>query len=204
MRRRGSSLPGVRRRDRRDGLRDLRRAVPGAHVAARRHRHHGHPRHAQAAADRSAGAAGAAVRFLPPYNSDLNPIERLFSKLGAYLRQAKARSVEAMDEAIGDSLQTVSKADIAGGFGACGYRQTQQETAPDRFSFECGDPIFGGWVVAHRPNSSPGGWRATAHPIKTASLDRKPHKRRKGHPSERAWPQSIRFSLDGAPAICFS
>ena len=40
-------------------------------------------------------AAGATVRFLPPYSPDLNPIEKMFSKLKAYLRKAKARTVEA-------------------------------------------------------------------------------------------------------------
>ena len=31
-------------------------------------------------------AAGAIVRFLPPYSPDLNPIEEVFSKVKAYLR----------------------------------------------------------------------------------------------------------------------
>ena len=40
-------------------------------------------------------AAGARVRFLPPYSPDLNPIEKLFSKLKAFLRRVKARTVRA-------------------------------------------------------------------------------------------------------------
>lgn len=31
-------------------------------------------------------AAGALVRFLPPYSPDLNPIEEVFSKVKSYLR----------------------------------------------------------------------------------------------------------------------
>ncbi len=32
-------------------------------------------------------AAGALVRFLPPYSPDLNPIEELFSKVKGYLKE---------------------------------------------------------------------------------------------------------------------
>jgi transposase len=70
-------------------------------------------------------AAGATVRFLPPYSPDLNPIEKMFSKLKAYLRKVKARTVEALRDAIGDGLRTVTPSDIAGWFKSCGYRQTQ-------------------------------------------------------------------------------
>jgi transposase len=70
-------------------------------------------------------AAGATVRFLPAYSPDLNPIEKLFSKLKAYLRDAKARSSDALYEALGDGLRTVTAEDIAGWFRSCGYRQIQ-------------------------------------------------------------------------------
>jgi transposase len=70
-------------------------------------------------------AAGATVRFLPPYSPDLNPIEELFSKVKAYLRKVKARTVEALNEALGDALRTVTVADIAGWFKSRGYRHTQ-------------------------------------------------------------------------------
>jgi len=69
--------------------------------------------------------AGATVRFLPAYSPDLNPIEKLFSKLKAHLRKAKARSIDALHEAIGQGLRTVTASDIAGWFKSCGYRQTQ-------------------------------------------------------------------------------
>ena len=41
-------------------------------------------------------AAGAELRFLPPYSPDLNPIEQLFAKLKALLRKTAARTVEAL------------------------------------------------------------------------------------------------------------
>ena len=52
-------------------------------------------------------------------------IEKLFSKLKAHLRKAKARTVESLRDAIGEGLRTVSAADIAGWFESCGYRQDQ-------------------------------------------------------------------------------
>ncbi len=70
-------------------------------------------------------AAGATVRSLPAYSPDLNPIEKMFSKLKAFLRKAKARSVNALHEALGDGLRTVTASDIAGWFRCRGYRHTQ-------------------------------------------------------------------------------
>ena len=39
-------------------------------------------------------AAGADVRYLPPYSPDLNPIEQLFAKLKALLRKAAPRTFD--------------------------------------------------------------------------------------------------------------
>lgn len=69
-------------------------------------------------------AAGAEARYLPPYSPDLNPIERMFSKLKAWLRKAKARTVDALIEAMGGALRAVRPGDIAGWFGHSGYRPT--------------------------------------------------------------------------------
>jgi transposase len=51
-------------------------------------------------------AAGAELRYLPPYSPDLNPIEQMFAKLKALLRKVAARSVEALWTAIADLLGT--------------------------------------------------------------------------------------------------
>jgi transposase len=45
--------------------------------------------------------AGAGVRYLPVYSPDPNPIERMFSKLKAYLRSSKARAFDGLIEAMG-------------------------------------------------------------------------------------------------------
>ena len=49
-------------------------------------------------------AAGAELRYLPPYSPDFNPIEQFFAKLKALLRKAAARTVDALIAAIADVL----------------------------------------------------------------------------------------------------
>jgi transposase len=66
-------------------------------------------------------AAGAEVRYLPPYSPDLNPIEPLFSKLKGALRSAAARTAEALIEAMGEALRAIRPGDILGWFGHSGY-----------------------------------------------------------------------------------
>jgi transposase len=65
--------------------------------------------------------AGAEVRFLPPYSPDFNPIEKMWSKVKALLRTAKAQSEEALLAAIGSALARVTAQDAAGWFASCGY-----------------------------------------------------------------------------------
>ena len=43
---------------------------------------------------------GAEMLYLPPYSPDLNPIEKAWSKLKTLLRSVKARTKEALDEAL--------------------------------------------------------------------------------------------------------
>lgn len=66
---------------------------------------------------------GAQLWFLPPYSPDMNPIEKMWSKIKAFLRKVKARTEEALFTAIGDALKTVTAADAAGWFASCGYIQ---------------------------------------------------------------------------------
>jgi hypothetical protein len=61
--------------------------------------------HKTAEVARLIAAAGAEVRYLPAYSPDLNPIERLFSKLKASLRSAAARTVDELIAAMGDALR---------------------------------------------------------------------------------------------------
>jgi transposase len=68
---------------------------------------------------------GCEVLFLPSYSPDFSPIEEAFSKLKALLRRAKARTKEALVEAIGQALDAITPADAKGWFGHCGYAGTQ-------------------------------------------------------------------------------
>ncbi|WP_449343011.1 IS630 family transposase [Tautonia rosea] len=88
--------------------------------------------HKTAEVRRRIEAAGAEVRYLPPYSPDLNPIEPMFSKLKAWLRKAKARTVDALIEAMGGALRAVRPGNIAGWFGHCGYRPSSSTGTPKR------------------------------------------------------------------------
>jgi transposase len=69
-------------------------------------------------------ARGAQLRFLPAYSPDLNPIEMMWSKVKAHLRQAKARNDPELLTAIAEALQTVSAVDAQGFFRHAGYMCT--------------------------------------------------------------------------------
>lgn len=69
-------------------------------------------------------ATGAEIWDLPSYSPDLNPIEKMWSKIKAHLRKRKARNSDALSQAIGDALEKVSAEDIRGWFGSCGYSLT--------------------------------------------------------------------------------
>jgi transposase len=56
-------------------------------------------------------AAGASLLYLPPYSPDLNPIEQLFAKLKALLRQAAARTRDELWSTIGRLLTTAPPAE---------------------------------------------------------------------------------------------
>lgn len=49
-------------------------------------------------------AAGAQVRYLPPYSPDYNPIEQVFAKLKTLLRKTAARTMETLWSAFGSLL----------------------------------------------------------------------------------------------------
>jgi transposase len=45
-------------------------------------------------------AYGAVLLYLPPYSPDFNPIEQCWSKIKQILRALKARSAEALEQAV--------------------------------------------------------------------------------------------------------
>lgn len=66
-------------------------------------------------------AMGAQVRFLPAYSPDLNPIEKMWSKVKTFLRTAEARTQPSLIEAIGQALARVTPQDAINWFASCGY-----------------------------------------------------------------------------------
>lgn len=72
-------------------------------------------------------AAGAELRYLPPYSPDLNPIEQFFAKLKALLRKAAARTLDALIAAIADALTTVRPRECENYFANRGYRHQQMK-----------------------------------------------------------------------------
>lgn len=77
--------------------------------------------HKGAAVQRLIEARGAQVEFLPPYSPDLNPIEKCWAKIKAALRQAKARTWEALLNALAKALRSVTPDDARAWFAHCGY-----------------------------------------------------------------------------------
>jgi transposase len=71
-------------------------------------------------------ARGCHLVYLPPYSPDLNPIEEAFAKIKALLRKARARTREALLEAMGKALDAVTTTDARGFFEHRGYRATAQ------------------------------------------------------------------------------
>jgi len=66
-------------------------------------------------------AAGASLRYLPPYSPDLNPIELLFAKLKALLRKAAERSIADLWHRIGKLLDAFTPAECAAYLRHAGY-----------------------------------------------------------------------------------
>lgn len=66
-------------------------------------------------------AAGATLRFLPPYSPDFNPIEFAFAKLKALLRAAAARTRDALWATVGFLLDTITPQECRNLFTATGY-----------------------------------------------------------------------------------
>ena len=67
--------------------------------------------------------AGADLWYLPPYSPDMNPIEKLWSKVKAWLRRVMASTFDSLLDAIADALRAVDPSECVHDFKACGYGQ---------------------------------------------------------------------------------
>lgn len=79
------------------------------------------PAHKVAGVRKAIEAAGATLRYLPPYSPDFNPIEMAFSKLKALLRKAAARTIDDLWDTIAQSLDAFTPTECANFFAAAGY-----------------------------------------------------------------------------------
>jgi len=66
-------------------------------------------------------SVGAELWYLPAYSPDLNPIEKMWSKIKSILRTLKARTKEALIHAIAKALAMITASDAKGWFNSCGY-----------------------------------------------------------------------------------
>lgn len=68
--------------------------------------------------------AGAKLLFLPPYSPDLNPIEKMWSKVKAQLRSEEKRTKKTLVNAIGRALKSITASDCSGFFRSVGIATT--------------------------------------------------------------------------------
>ncbi len=66
-------------------------------------------------------AAGCQLVFLPTYSPDFNPIEQAFAKLKQVLRQAEARTVEAIMAATQAAYPRITPTDVRSFYRDAGY-----------------------------------------------------------------------------------
>jgi transposase len=71
-------------------------------------------------------AAGAQLRFLPPYSPDFNPIEQAFAKLKAFFRAARPRSFDDVLAQVAAALPLFTPDECRNYIRHCGYRVAVQ------------------------------------------------------------------------------
>lgn len=64
---------------------------------------------------------GASIWYLPAYSPDLNPIEKLWAKVKAWLRRIAARTTDALVRGVGDALRAVKPEECQAYLRSCGY-----------------------------------------------------------------------------------
>ena len=71
-------------------------------------------------------AAGAWLWFLPPYSTDLNPIEQSFSTIKRWVRDAQKRTIDDTGRNIGRLVETSQPADCANYLENAGYGSSKK------------------------------------------------------------------------------
>ena len=97
-------------------LPDLRRRKPDAVLVM-----DNLPAHKTARVRAVLDGSGFLYRYLPAYSPDLSPIEPGWAKLKSLLRRVAARSLDALHQALGPALDSITPQDATGFFRHCGY-----------------------------------------------------------------------------------
>jgi putative transposase len=79
--------------------------------------------HKSSAVRQAIRPAGAKLILLPKYSPDLNPIEKLFAKIKHHLREAQARTRDAVSHAIATALETIKPKECKNYFTSAGYER---------------------------------------------------------------------------------
>jgi transposase len=69
---------------------------------------------------------GCELIYLPTYLPDFNPIEEAFAKIKGIVRQAGARTKDALEEVLGKALSAIIAQDAQRYFEHAGYRSQAQ------------------------------------------------------------------------------
>src|ERR1700745_381677 len=111
--------------------------------------------HRGKAVRRAIRSVGAKLFFLPKYSPDLNPIEQFFAKLKHWLRHAAKRTPEAVCNAIGHILGSVSPVECRNYFINAGYEPTRLHQALAPRAGAADHPRFDRSTIAAKPFSVP-------------------------------------------------
>jgi transposase len=63
------------------------------------------------------------IKYLPAYSPDLNPIEKMWSKIKGILREYQATDADSLFNAIGEAFRSITPSNAQGWFKGCGYFQ---------------------------------------------------------------------------------
>ncbi|MDR3362044.1 MAG: transposase [Desulfovibrio sp.] len=63
------------------------------------------------------------IKYLPAYSPDLNPIEKMWSKVKTKLRERQARDGDTLFLAVKEAFECITPSNDRGWFESCGYFQ---------------------------------------------------------------------------------
>jgi transposase len=77
--------------------------------------------HKVAGVEEAIRAAGAELRYLPPYSPEFNPIELVFHPLKVSLRKAAERTIKALEQRVQSFIRALQPSECVGYFRHAGY-----------------------------------------------------------------------------------